>query len=168
MQLCECCILTEFLGFLSREWLPRDRQHLLCPLKTKDATSLTNRKAVEGVASIALWKLKNLKNVWTSYRQVKNYRKMHSFWQYFLFFFFSHGPLGWASNSLLGLQQLPWSYYMKTLLRTEIIKANQQGQKVDQQLPGAGKRDWLQTGPRDPFRVGNYPKLDCGDDRTTL
>ena len=68
MQLCECCILTEFLGFLSREWLPMDRQHLLCPLETKDATSLTNRKAVEGVASIALWKLKNLKNVWTSYR----------------------------------------------------------------------------------------------------
>ena len=58
MQLCECCILTKFLGFLSREWLPRDCQHLLCPLKTKDATSLTNRKAVEGVASIALWKLK--------------------------------------------------------------------------------------------------------------
>lgn len=28
-----------------------------------------------------------MKNVWTSYRQVKNYRKMHSFWQYFLFFF---------------------------------------------------------------------------------
>ena len=58
MQLCECCILTKFLGFLSREWLPRDCQHLLCPLETKDATSLTNRKTVEGVASIALWKLK--------------------------------------------------------------------------------------------------------------